>query len=313
MIQDNYGFTRDTTIEALYGAPDPLYYVETPPPVTDDTWSFLIRLTPATNTWCACPNVILLDEQRRIINFKDSTVYGVDAANGSLNEWALLCNLDPAGVFPETLQGVDRVSLGLEYLTADKYSDRFVFVSNRSVCTEYSNTANTSRHGCYSPIMLSSAPPVTIGSAVCPRTRLQYTIAKGSLGGRVWYDVGCIAYNTRGPIVLEYTFRCPEAKYLAVTHINYYYVSKPQIYLSVSDLYCTGPKTLYRDIGYDDVTGLEYVISDKVVTHIPYKEVYASVLTDPRYFTIFEIRDGHLIDQDVQSLVEFFKDVTYGP
>ena len=179
----------------------------------------------------------------RIINFKDSCTYPPKFTSyaDDAHEWVVLANLDPEGVFPEVSETVDQTVKDYSKLTPESFSDRWVLVTCRHCL--YSKDGVYSRQGVYDPGLFAGK---AFGVDKLPYKDHIRHLTKTSAAH-------LIETNPNAPytdVYIEYSFRCPEARYAVFTSKNPVDATRKQ-YVSFSNIY-DQPKTLYKDHGIDE-------------------------------------------------------------
>lgn len=242
-------------------------------------------------------SLTLLDERMRIINFKDSCTYPLKFTSYSqgADEWVVLANLDPEGVFPETSEAVGETIKDYSELTPESFSDRWVLVTCRH--SLYSD-GRYIRQGVYDPGLFAGK---AFGVDKLPyKDRIRH-LTKTSAG----HLINTNPDASYSDVYIEYSFKCTEARYAVFTSKNPINTARRQ-YVSFSNIY-DRPKTLYKDHGIDEPEGLSWSLEDQLMrTFKP--EVGLTDSTD--YVKIFAI-DGSTLTPLTGQVADVLSGVSY--
>lgn len=224
--------------------------LSTPPP----TGVICVKLQPdSASPRAQTLSLTLLDERMRIINFKDSCTYPptFTAYNKGVSEWVVLANLDPEGAFPESSETVGKTAKKYSELTPESFSDRWVLVTCRH--SLYFDDQYWIQ-GVYDPGLFAGT---AFGVNKLPYKDHIRHLTKTSAG----HLIGANPDASYSDVYIEYSFRCPEARYAVFATKNPVNATRTQ-YVSFSNIY-GWPKTLYKDHGIEAPEILSWSLEDQ--------------------------------------------------
>ena len=273
-------------------------YISTPPPtgVICVKLQHNAELSPRNQTL----SLTLLDARMRVINFKDSCAYPLKFTSygQGADEWVVLANLDPEGVFPETSEAVGETIEDYSELTPESFSDRWVLVTCRH--SLYSD-GRYIRQGVYDPGLFAGK---AFGIDKLPYKDHIRHLEKTSAGHLVNTNPGA-PYTD---VYIEYSFKCPEARYAVFTTKNPVNAARRQ-YVSFSNIY-DRPKTLYKDHGIDEPEILSWSLEDQLMRTFKPGDVVNRDGVSTDYVKIFSINDSKLTPL-TGNVADILGDVSY--